>query len=293
VQCTGGCRSRTKIMHSKLYMFSRIHQVRNISMFGSTNLTTPAGNRQWNDLVTTRSEKIYDYLAGIFDQYAKDKSRRKPYDVQTIGDVRMWVYPLGDRNPQAGQLKQVGCRHAAGGTGNAAGRTKIRIAVAGWFDSYGEAIARQLRKLWDRGCDIKIVTTLAGRGVNQTLKARSGRGPVPIEEMTIDRNLDGIPERYLHQKSIAISGVFGKDKSASVVLTGSPNWSSRAARSEELWFRILDKPGMTRRYLRHVDRLLASPFSSARLLTRTDLQRGFAARRVAGGAALPDWLELD
>jgi phosphatidylserine/phosphatidylglycerophosphate/cardiolipin synthase-like enzyme len=293
VKCTGGCRSRVRIMHSKLYMFSRIHKAEHISMFGSSNLTTPAGNRQWNDLLTTRSKKVYAYLAGVFDQYAKDKSLKTPFDAKTLGDYRIWVYPLGDRNPQLGELKKVKCRGATGHTGNGAGRTKIRIAVAGWFDSYGEDIAQQLRKLWDKGCDIKIVTTLAGRGVNQTLKAGNGRGPVPIQELTVDRNFDGIPERYLHQKSIAISGVFGKDTSASVVLTGSPNWSTRAQRSEELWFRLLDHTRTTRRYLRHVDQLFASPYSSRELLTPADLQRGLAARRVAGGTALPDWLELD
>jgi hypothetical protein len=39
----------------------------------------------------------------------------------------------------------------------------IRIAIAGWFDKYGDAIARKVRRLWDRGCDIKIVTTLGGQ----------------------------------------------------------------------------------------------------------------------------------
>ncbi len=293
VQCTGGCRSRVRIMHSKLYMFSRIHRAEHISMFGSSNLTTPAGNRQWNDLVTTKSERVYDYLARIFDEYTKDKSLKTPYEARTIGDTRIWVYPLGDRNPQVKQLKKVSCKGATGRTGNAAGRTKIRIAVAGWFDSYGGEIAQRLRKLWDKGCDIRIVTTLAGRGVNQTLRQGYGRGPVPIQELTVDRNVDGIPERYLHQKSIAISGVFGNDTSASVVLTGSPNWSTRAARSEELWFRLKDRPGTTQRYIRHVERLYASPISSRELLTPADLQRGLTARRVAGGGGLPDWLELD
>jgi hypothetical protein len=293
VKCTGGCRSRVKIMHSKLYMFSRIHKTEHISMFGSSNLTTPAGNRQWNDLITTKKKKVYDYLARIFDEYARDKSLKTPFEARTLGDYRIWVYPLGNRTPQVGELKKVGCRGAKGRTGNAAGRTKIRIAVAGWFDAYGEDIAVQLRKLWDRGCDIRIVTTLAGRGVNRTLKAGYGRGPVPIQELTVDRNSDGIPERYLHQKSIAISGVFGKNKAASVVLTGSPNWSTRAQRSEELWFRLMDRPGITRRYLRHVERLYASPYSSRELLTPADLRRGLAARRVAGSPGLPDWLELD
>jgi phosphatidylserine/phosphatidylglycerophosphate/cardiolipin synthase-like enzyme len=174
------------------------------------------------------------------------------------------------------------------------------VTVAGWFDSYGEDIAKRLRHLWDRGCDVKVVTTLAGRGVNRALKARYGRGPVPQRELSWDRNYDGVPDRYLHQKSIAISGVYDGDTSASVVFTGSPNWSARAARSEEVWMRVFG-PGITQAYLARADRLYNSPYSSARSTTRAELQRRLAAHaRTTSGetggtgkVALPGWLELD
>ena len=297
MRCTGGCRSRVRIMHSKFYLFSRVHTARHVSMYGSSNLTTPAGNRQWNDLVTTRSGKVYRYLSRIFREYADDKSLRSPFESRTLGKQRIWVYPVGDRNPQLSQLRKVRCRGATGGTGTD-GRTKIRIAVAGWFDAYGEDIAKRLRVLWDRGCDVRVVTTLAGRGVNQALKAGYGRGPVPQRELSWDRNYDGLPDRYLHQKSVAISGVYAGDSSASVVFTGSPNWSQRAAHSEEIWVRISDRPAFTRRYLARVDRMFSSPFSSARSTTRTQLMRAAAVHaRTTGGptasVTLPDWLELD
>src|SRR3712207_4168501 len=160
-------------MHSKFYMFSRVHKSRHITMIGSANLTTPAGNRQWNDLVTTKSEKVYRYLAKVFKQYRKDKIRTSPYQVKTLGDYRIWIYPVGDRNPQLNQLEKVRCKGATGRTGTH-GRTKSRIAVAGWFDDYGADIAKRIRKLWDHGCDIRIVTTLTGRGVNRALRDGSG-----------------------------------------------------------------------------------------------------------------------
>ena len=297
LSCSGGCRSRTKIMHSKFYLFSRVHTARRITMIGSSNLTTPAGNRQWNDLVTTRSRKVYTYLREVFAEYAKDKSVRRPYDARTLGQHRVWLYPIGDRNLQLSQLEKVRCRGATGGTGTN-GRTKIRIAVAGWFDSYGEDVAKRLRRLWDRGCDVRVVTTLAGRGVNRALKAGYGRGPVPQRELAWDRNYDGLPDRYLHQKSLAISGVYDGDTSASVVFTGSPNWSARAARSEEVWVRILGRENLTRRYVDRTDRMFFSPVSSARVTTPAGLRRAAEVRaRTTGGATgrvtFPDWLELD
>ena len=296
LSCTGGCRSRVRIMHSKFYLFSRVHRARRISMVGSSNLTTPAGNRQWNDLVTTRSDKVYAYLVRIFQQYARDKSVASPFDVKTLGDYRVWIYPVGGRNPQLSQLEKVRCKGATGRTGTN-GRTKIRLSVAGWFDSYGEDIAKRLRKLWDRGCDVRVVTTLAGRGINRALKAGYGRGPVPQRELSWDPNFDGIPERYLHQKSLAISGVYAGDTSASVVFTGSPNWSARAARSEEVWMRVVDRRAMTRRYMTRVDRMFFSPYSSARSTTRADLQRALEVQArtngLTGQVRVPDWLELD
>jgi phosphatidylserine/phosphatidylglycerophosphate/cardiolipin synthase-like enzyme len=262
-------------------------------MISSSNLTDAAGFKQWNDLLTTGSGEVYDFLAPIYDQYTRDRAVKDPFQVKTVGDYRVWVYPVGDRNPQASQLRKVRCHGATGGTGTSDGRTRIRVAVAGWFDAYGQEIADELRRLWDRGCDVKVVTTLAGRGVNQTLKARTGRGPVPIRQLSFDNNGDGVPDRYLHQKSMAVSGVFGSDTSASVVMTGSPNWSSRASRSEELWVRVLDRPGMTRRYLDRVDNLYRSRFSSPRLLTRDDLRQALAVHARVTGQAHPEWLELD
>ena len=66
--------------------------------------------------------------------------------------------------------------------------------------------------------------------------------------LTIDNNQDGIPERYLHMKNIAISGVFDGDTSANVLITGSPNWSANAQKSDEILFRITKATKMVRQY---------------------------------------------
>ena len=294
VRCDGGCRSRARIMHTKLYLFSRVGEHTPVSMISSSNITEAARHRQWNDLLTTRSPEVYAFLGRIFDEYAQDTPVAEPSEVETLGDFRVWAYPVEEgANPQLAQLDKVRCHGATGGTGTRDGRTRIRIAVAGWFDAYGQVVADRLRLLWDRGCDVRVVTTLAGRGINQTLKAGHGRGPVPIRRLAFDRSGDGLPDRYLHQKSMAISGVFGRDTSASVVLTGSPNWSSRAARSEEVWVRVLDRPRLTRRYLERGDRLFRSPFSSSRLLTPARLHRSLDERGRPTGPRVPSWLELD
>ena len=262
IKCRGACRSSRKVMHSKIFLFSRSGRARNISMFGSSNLTTPAGNRQWNDLVTVTNEPLYEFFTQTFIEYALDTPVARPYVREDVGRYRVYLYPSGpDHNPVFDELGHVEC---AGASGMPGGRTRIRIAVAGWFDAYGEKIARRVRSLWEQGCDVRIITTLAGRGVNRTLKSTRGRGPVPIRQLEEDRNGDGTADRYLHMKAIAITGVFDGDPRAKVVITGSPNWSTTASTSDEVLVRMVKTGGLAATYQRWIDQLYGSPSSHLR-----------------------------
>src|SRR6185436_16110128 len=106
-------------MHSKFFLFSKVHSAENISMFGSSNMTTPAGNRQWNDLVTTYDRGLYSFLVKTFNQYARDRSVKSPYTVHRTGRYRVTLYPARGRNPQLEELRKVRCQGTRGGTGNA------------------------------------------------------------------------------------------------------------------------------------------------------------------------------
>ncbi len=296
-RCSGGCRSASKIMHSKVFLFSRIGRQRAISMYGSSNLTTPAGNRQWNDLVTLHSLPTYRVLRKTFEEYAKDRAIRPSYRRYSTPPFRTWVWPLPSKNNTIlEQLRGVKCRGAIGMPG---GRTKIRIAIAGWFDAFGNDIARRVRYLWNHGCNIKIITTLAGRGVNRTLKAGYGRGPVPINRIGMDNNNDGVPEKYLHMKAMVVKGVYGGDRTARLLWSGSPNWSARAARSEEVLLRWNTGTGVVDRYIRQIDSLYSGPSAYAKSGTtaRTSVDAGtdpLLTRYTDPDApALPEWFQLD
>jgi phosphatidylserine/phosphatidylglycerophosphate/cardiolipin synthase-like enzyme len=293
-KCKGACRSNSKIMHAKIFMFSKVGGTKNVSMFGSTNLTTAARNRQWNDQITSTNKGLYDFFVATFEQYRQDRPQVKPGDGYRSKRFEVVLFPIFDHNPVADALSKVRCHGATNGR-----RTKIRIAVAGWFNGYGEEIARKVRSLWDRGCDIRIVTTLLGRGVNRTLRNPAGRGPIPIHGLYQDRDADGVPERYLHMKSVSIQGVYGSDRSAQVVLTGSPNWSARAARSDEVWVKVFEAPRLATRYARHIERLrtifLDQGDEDLRIAMRRYAQERKLMMRQSGasGPIFPDWLELD
>ena len=113
-----------------------------------------------------------------------------------------------------------------------------------------------------------------------------------------------MPERYLHMKSVSIQGVYGGNTAASLVWTGSPNWSARAARSDEVWVKVFDAPVLARRYAAHVDRLRTIILDQGEDVDdaadlRTQMRQYQQVRKLmakAGlldGPVLPDWLELD
>ncbi len=286
VRCQGACRSGAKVMHTKIVLISRVRRVHNISMVGSFNITRAAGNRQWNDLVTVHNRWLYRSLVGTFREYARDKRVASPFQVSRRGRYQVTLWPSYQRNTILTELRRVSCRTPVGDGWR---RTKVRIAIAGWFDAFGHDIARHVRKLWDRGCNVRIITTLAGRGVNKVLRNPRGRGPVPIKQLAIDRDQDGIPEQYLHMKAVAIRGGFNGDRSANVLITGSPNWSTRASRSDEISFRFLNSGKLVTQYIRHIDRLYRSQWSYRRTASQPMLARG-GARTTRD---LPEWFELD
>ncbi len=94
-----------------------------------------------------------------------------------------------------------------------------------------------LRTKWENGCNIRIVYALMGRRVLGMLR-NTTRGPVPIQQIVSDWDVDGVYDRYLHSKSMAVSGWYGNDRSTRIAWQGSENWSGLAKLSDEQGFQI-------------------------------------------------------
>jgi len=281
VRCHNACRTDRYVMHSKIFLFSKAGQRRHVSMFGSTNLTKAAGNRQWNDQVTTANKGLYDFFVETFEEYAADRVVSQGNDIYDNGRYRVVLFPVPETNPIAEALKKVKC-HPPKGSGGGNRRTVVRIAIAGWFDEFGLNIARQVRRLWDNGCDLRIVTTLAGRKINRMLKQRYGRGRVPIRQVTIDKDRDRIPEYYMHMKSIAVDGHYDGDPRAHMLFTGSPNWSGEARSSDEVWVTVRDAKQMVKDYIRFTDSMFSSRVAHRRIQMLERPRAGHSSGRYAG-----------
>jgi len=264
VRCHNACRTDRYVMHAKIFLFSQAGKRKHVSMFGSTNLTKAAGNRQWNDQTTTANKGLYDFFVQTFKEYAADRTVSTGNDIYDNGRYRVVLFPVPETNPVAEALSKVKC-HPPKGSGAGNRRTVVRIAIAGWFDEFGLNIARQVRRLWDTGCDLRIVTTLAGRKINRVLKQRYGRGRVPIRQVTIDKDKDLVPEYYMHMKSIAVDGTYDGDPRAHMLFTGSPNWSGEARSSDEVWVTVRDAKRLVNDYIRFTDQMFHSPVAHGRI----------------------------
>ena len=263
-RCHSSCRGRTGISHTKLYLFSHVGTARNVVMFGSVNATDLAAYYQWNDLYTlTERPELFGHFEQVFKEMGMDTRPPTPYETFGSDRLKAYVFPYGgpeadpDVDPVLSELNRVRCDGATGGTG-VNGHTSIRIAMTAQTDTRGLEIARRLKTMWNRGCDIKIIYAMYGDAVLGVLREASGRGPIPMAHFATDWNFDGFYDRYLHMKVMTVSGVYAGNTAATMTWNGSANWTNVALVSDEAGMRIT-LPAVQRKYATWIDTLFANP----------------------------------
>ncbi|WP_310962360.1 phospholipase D family protein [Nocardioides terrisoli] len=233
--CRATCRGTHGTLHSKLFLFSKVGHARDITMWGSPNLTSSAVRIQWNDLYTEANRKgLFDYASKIYRQLWRDQPVKDGYRVKNFGRVGFSALPYhGTSDWITKQLRKVRCSGAKGwGTVN--GHTRIKIAQAVIRGTLGNRISRHLKSLYDSGCEVTILYSVRGRSVAKILESHSGRGAIPMRHFVQDTNGDGLYDKYLHMKVLAISGHIGSDPSAKLVMNGSENWANMSYHNDEI-----------------------------------------------------------
>ena len=128
------------------------------------------------------------------------------------------------------------------------GDTRIRIAQTSMYGDRGLALARKIAKLQRQGCNIRLVYAMFGGEVLRIMRAAK----VPMTHLAYDNNEDGLYDRYVHMKSMAISGNFAGDPAAKITWNGSANWTSVALASDEV-LGMVRKKWVTQRYMKWID----------------------------------------
>lgn len=270
--CSHACRrGEGGAAHAKFYTFSKVGKSRDVVVQGSQNLTLAAARNQWNEVYTyVDDEDMYDFASRIHREMWKDKASTGWAAHEGSKNSLYFSPRKGDDyhgDPLLDALKKVEC-HGAVNAGNANGRTIIRSAPDVFRGDWGMRVARQLKKLWNNGCDIRIGYTIIGIDVKRLLQSHVGRGPVPLRHLVQDFNGDGIFDRYFHTKVWTINGVMGKNRTAFWAQNGSSNVSDLAAKSDENVGVFVDRRSVTRRYQRFVDRWFSNPPRSSVLVGR-------------------------
>lgn len=236
--CRLSCRGGRGNQHAKFVTISdgtwgrqgKLHD--NLVLVGSLNLTNYSSQRQWNDLYMASDREAHDQLADVFRRLVDDKpqSRLRLRETRTGFETDVAPYRVSSRSddPIESRLARVHCKGTSLVSGED-GRTVIRIAMHAWNGDRGIVLARQVARLHDRGCDVKV---LYGVGMGRVVATILRDAGVPI------RDSAGAEGRRVHHKVMVLSGVLGRQKDANYVWTGSHNWSDRSLRNDEIMFRI-------------------------------------------------------
>jgi hypothetical protein len=132
--------------------------------------------------------------------------------------------------------------------------------------------------MMNRGCNIRVVYAMMGTAIWKYLKSSSNGRPVPMAHVVQDWNMDGIYDRYLHMKVMAVSGVYGTNRTANFVWNGSSNWTTKSLRSDEELMRV-SGPGYRRAYARWIDHLFLNPPPRPELSSSTYADSGTGVER--------------
>ena len=244
--CSHSCRGTRGAMHSKLYLFSKVGRSTQVVMSSSANMTGSAAANQYNDMYTiVDRKKPYKVSIKVFNEAAKD--RPAPWHSYTDGSITGWFNPnSGHPDLPYKMLNKVKCRGAKGAGSH--GRTSIRIAQDVFNGARGAKIARRIKELHRRGCDIRLVySQLVGA-------SRSILAGVPKNHLVADKDGDGAYDIYLHMKAMSISGNYGRDRGTRIVFNGSANWSGLGLMADENGL-VIRRDGVERQYGRQINRL--------------------------------------
>jgi len=265
-RCTGACRGPHGIAHTKFFLFSKAGRTKNVVMYGSNNATELAAEIQWNDIYTRvdRPNEYAEFLSVFKEMSKNERPKRGGYREFDHGKFTSIFYPYDGKDrpkgdPALAVLNRVRCLGATGGTG-IGGHTKIRIAQTAMYGDRGIAIAKRLAIMHRRGCNIRLVYAMFGNEVLRILRQEAGT-PIPMTHLAWDRDEDGIYDRYVHMKTLVVSGVYGKKTNASVTINGSANWTPVSLVSDEVIGELL-YPKVARQYINWIDFLFTHRPSS-------------------------------
>ena len=292
-QCEDGCRGGG-FLHSKMYLFENTGGTQSM-MLGSHNLTTNALVHQMNDLlVVNNARRLFGSFVELFEEMRKDRRADPVYRVwRPDGGEKftLFAFPKFDgfeprKDPVFRILDQVSCTGAARSLGTG-GRTVIRADNARISGRRGNYIARKLIALWGNGCDVRIMHASVDSSLRKVMNTRTRRGLVPARSDGFDDDRDGFLDMYTHQKMFTIRGNWNGNRSANVLVTGSPNWADIAFHGDEVMIRVTNAPRLVTQWNRNFNFIWDNHSRQAPYRARTSARTYDGGTLSLGNTAAP------
>jgi len=299
-RCYSTCRGVRGAMHSKFYLFDvndslvypRADGLRDVVMFGSSNMTSFAAGVQWNDLYTVRGNRtLIDQFQSVFTEMVPDVRIASPLRLFTAGAYQSTFWPdpgatqANDRVMAA--LRSVRCNGASGGTG-VNGHSVVYIIMHAWYGTRGLYLANQVRKMYNAGCYVRILYSILGYGTFRALTKGTGSRMVARRTM-FSTDGDRYADVLSHMKMLAVSGNVAGNPAAKVVWTGSENWADRGNNGDEVMVRI-PFAGAFSRYREHWD-FIRQRKSSPVWASYKEPRAGDPARRLEAGIPVAPYVD--
>ena len=241
-RCSNGCIGST-VLHSKFYLFSQAGNARNVTMTGSSNMTSNAVGVQWNDLFTVDNDQaLIDTYTNMWNRMTPDKRGNGPFVYQS-GQYTSTFYPMrqasrnNDKTLDA--LQTIHCTGATGGAGYK-GHTVVYIVMHSWHGNRGLYLAKRVRAMYNAGCYVRILYSFMGHGTFNLL-TRNTNSRMIARRVLFPGPSGLVAAKYSHMKMFAASGRVGSDSSAHVTWTGSNNLADRSIKADEVTLRIPSK----------------------------------------------------
>lgn len=250
--CDRSCRGEKGQMHQKTFLFSKVGSAERVVMVGSNNMTRNNVVNQWSDLYTVVDDPaLYWTFEGMFEQLRADRPLARPFIDSTVNEYGATFFPhpgsSQSDDPVYDALSSIECLGAAAGFGTETGQdadgdglpdrvTKVRIAQHAWNGLRGRYLAQKVADLHRSGCDVKVMLGVGAGKVVKTVLSNQG---VPTNY--------GATTKKTHQKLMFVSGVVSGDPAATLVWTGSHNWSDLALKRDDVFMRI-DSPEALAQY---------------------------------------------
>lgn len=222
--CSGSCRGGGGNMHAKFFVMSNSGGAQDVSIISSSNLNEGGALKGWNDAFSVSGRPVlFNQFAKMHLQMTDDKNVAGRGRNEVVeGPFTLRFFPMmgaGRANdPVMADLNKIKCRGPMG-------RTQVRISMFYWAGTRGVWLADKVIGLGRAGCDVRVIYGAPSKEIRLKLRAAAVKKQIQVFDSRVNRLPDGTFATRTHGKYVAVRGVYGSNQRASVVMTGSPNWT--------------------------------------------------------------------